>query len=274
MLPRVRLPADLDASTEQPKAHLVPSPPHAMARPWNVYFLLYDCVETLDFAGPYDVFSMANLAIENSSTGACTDAGRYFNLKTVSASGDTVTALHGLRVQPDYGFDNCPVESIDVLIIPGSGPQTVVKFIDDPKNAPVLDWIRSRCEQVPIVASVCVGALFLGKVGALEGREATTHHAAYDELKRFAPGATLLPGARYADSPTADTEPEPARRVLSSAGVSAGLDLAFYMLRNVMGNDAIARTTATLMEYSERRNEMFAPFRSLPECNWVGPPTS
>ncbi|MEM8711691.1 MAG: DJ-1/PfpI family protein [Planctomycetota bacterium] len=242
-----------------------------MARPWNIFFLLYDCVETLDFAGPYDVFSMANLAIEDPSPGSCNEPGHFFDLKTVSASGDTVTALHGLRIEPDYGFDSCPVDSIDVLIIPGSGPQTVVRFIEDPQNAAVLEWITSRCKHVPIVASVCVGALFLGKVGAFDHREATTHHQAYEQLQRYAPKAILRPGARYADSSPQADPPSSEPRILSSAGVSAGLDLAFYILRHVLGNDAIARSTATLMEYSERPNEMLAPFHPVPTSTWVGP---
>ncbi len=223
-----------------------------MKKEWNIYFLLYDCVEVLDFSGPFDVFSMANLGIKAPAT-PCTEPGRFFKLHTVSETGEMVTALHGLKVQPDYSFENCPVDEIDLLIIPGSGPSTVMDFIA--KNQPVIDWVSARKDHVEIMASVCVGALILGKAGGFDHLKATTHHGALKELPCYAPTAEVVPGARYVDNTL-----ENGRRVLSSAGVSAGMDLAFYILRNIIGNDALANNTATVMEYNGTSNWVFGTF--------------
>lgn len=226
-----------------------------MKRPIKILVLLYDCVEVLDFAGPYDVFSMANLVVDAGAPPACGQHGLAYDISTVSRDGGTVTALHGLRVQADYSFETCPVGEFDVLILPGSGPKVVGDFIKDPSNKPVLEWIRVRCGDTRIVASVCVGALFLASVGVLEGRRATTHHGALADLARLAPGAEVIPGARYVHNVVDPTKPvDEGRHLLLSAGVSAGIDLSLYMLRTLLGGAPVADATATLMEFNPSSN--------------------
>ncbi|MEL6715908.1 MAG: DJ-1/PfpI family protein, partial [Planctomycetota bacterium] len=229
-----------------------------MQRPIKILVLLFDCVEVLDFAGPYDVFSMANLAVEGGKPPACGQHGLAYDLSTVSRDGGTVTALHGLRVQADYSFETCPVGEFDVVVVPGSGPDVVRAFVGDratEAQRDVVDWVAKRCADTRIVASVCVGALFLAKVGALEGRQATTHHGALADLARLAPGAEVLAGARYVHNALdPDAPADEGRHLLLSAGVSAGIDLALYMLRALLGGDSVADATAQIMEFNPTSN--------------------
>ncbi len=219
---------------------------------WNIFFLLFDYVEVLDFTGSFDVFSMANIPVpQPPGQPPNYDQGHAFKLYTVSEAGGKVTALHGLKIEPDYSFATCPNDAIDVLIIPGASPDIIKKFIDE--NPSVIDWLKQRLGHVPVVASVCVGALILATAGGFDGLQCTTHHGSIGDLKKILDArdarATIIPGARYIDNPDSENP-----RILSSAGVSAGIDQAFYMLREILGNDTLAGSTATIMEYNETRN--------------------
>ena len=229
-------------------------------RPQNIFFLLFDYVEVLDFAGSFDVFSMANLVVPGADQGKPDyDQGKTFRLYTVSEKGGQVTALHGLKVEADYCFKTCPLEMIDVLIIPGASTTIIKDFIE--KNPRVIEWLSARLGHVPVVASVCIGALILAAAGGFDGLkgmvngtvQCTTHHAALDDLagilKQRSANARVIPGVRYVDNPKSK---EP--RILSSAGVSAGIDQAFYMLREILANEEVAARTANIMEYNQTRN--------------------
>ncbi|MEM8637580.1 MAG: DJ-1/PfpI family protein [Cyanobacteria bacterium P01_G01_bin.54] len=220
-------------------------------REWNIFFLLFDYVEVLDFSGSFDVFSMANIPLETEGESSY-DQGQFFKLYTVSESGETVTALHGLKIEPDYSFATCPNDSIDVLIIPGASTLIIQQLIKE--HPTIVDWVTQRLPQVPIVASVCVGALILAKAGGFDSaRQCTTHHGAIKDLKVILAeretDVTVIPGARYVDNPEMQNP-----RILSSGGVSAGIDQAFYLLREILGDEALASITATIMEYNETRN--------------------
>lgn len=233
-----------------------------MRQEWKIFFLLFDHVEVLDFSGSFDVFSMANVAIPlKKGEKEDYDQGRVFKLYTVSESGGTVKALHGLKIEADFSFDSCPVDDIDVLIIPGASPDIIKKFIA--ANPEVIEWVRQRCRHVEIVASVCVGALILAEAGGFDGLRCTTHHGAIADLgavfERRKAKAEIVRGARYVDN-----EESKSPRVLSSAGVSAGIDQAFYMLRSILGNETLARTTAVVMEYNESANWDYGKFVPVP----------
>lgn len=198
-----------------------------MAQARNAYFLIFDEVEVLDFSGAFDVFSMSNFAAGE----------RIFDLHTVSETGGLVTALHGLKIQPDYSFATCPTTDIDILIVPGFPPQKADEFIA--RHPRVVSWIADRGESVEVLASVCVGALLVGKAGLFARLRATTHHSALGKLREYAPDAKIIPGARYVDN----------GRIMASAGVSAGLDLSFHILHKLCGAE-IALRTANVMEYN------------------------
>ena len=219
---------------------------------WNILFFLFDYMEVLDFTGSFDVFSMANLAVPSKEGEKDNfDQGHAFKLHTVSEKGGIVKALHGLKIESDYSFENCPYEMMDLLIIPGASNTIVLKLIEE--HPAVVEWVKCRFQDISIIASVCVGALILAKAGGFDALQCTTHHSSIDELKDILQernaNATIVPGVRYVDNLQTENP-----RILSSAGVSAGIDQAFYILREIIGNQTIASTTAKIMEYHETRN--------------------
>jgi putative intracellular protease/amidase len=132
----------------------------------NIAIFLFDEVEVLDFAGPYEVFSV---------TGLRTFPEKPFNVYTV-AEKSPVVARNGLTVLPDFLLDNCPVP--DIFLIPGGGGITAdgTPFGSrrEMHNPVVLEWVQKQSLQAELVLSVCTGALILGQAGLLEGLQATT----------------------------------------------------------------------------------------------------
>ncbi len=201
-------------------------------------FLIYDDVEVLDFTGPFDVFSMANVV----------GAKRPFELFTVSPDGKPVRTMHGLSVNPDYSIDNCPKDDMDFVVIPGGVPPLMLDF--DQRYPDVIDWIAESRSWTKVLATVCIGALIGARAGVFDGLRATTHHAFLDKLTEFSDSkATVIPGARYVDN---DGEPE----IISSSGVTAGIDMALYLLGKHEGCD-VRRKTAAIMEYNGTSNWVY-----------------
>lgn len=190
--------------------------------------MVFDGVEVLDFAGPFEVLSRARLipGVESRRS----DDGAPFSVFTVAAAQGVVTATGGLRILPHHDFASAP--QIDILLIPGGfGTRSLLE------DEAVLDWVRDRAGQAQHVASICTGSLVLAAAGLLRGRRATTHWGALDLLERL--DATIQ----------VDRE----RRVvgdeiLTSAGVSAGIDMAFTLVERICGR-AVAQETAHYIEY-------------------------
>mgnify|MGYP001312385940 CR=1 FL=1 len=111
-------------------------------------------------------------------------------------------------------------------------------------NPALLDWIRQVSRDAELVLSVCTGALLLGKAGLLEDLSATTHHDSYTLLRAVAPRTRVLEGERFVD----------AGRVMTSAGVSAGIDMALHVVERLLGTE-LAEEAAHYMEYHWDRNE-------------------
>ena len=121
----------------------------------------------------------------------------------------------------------------DVLVVPGGwGTRALLE------HRPVLDWISARGAAVPVLTSVCTGALLLGRVGLLDGRRATTHWRSLDLLREVAPRATVEDALHVVED----------GHVLTSAGISAGIDMALRLVARLHG-ERIARETARHMEY-------------------------
>lgn len=188
----------------------------------KVLILLFDEVEVLDFAGPFEVFGVAR-----------DEAGQsLFEVLTVSESGGLVRARNGLLIQPHCGFADCPPP--DLLILPGGrGTRPLVT------QRAVIDWIVTQNQQSQITASVCTGAFLLGAAGLLNGLEATTYHDEFEALAQLAPKAALQPGRRFTDN----------GRILTSAGISAGIDMSLYIVAKLFGRER-ALATARYMEYA------------------------
>ena len=192
----------------------------------RVVILLFDDVEVLDFAGPFEVFSVAGRR-----------AGRgdpVFLVSTVAARSGPIVARDGLTVVPHFTIADCP--PAEILVVPGGyGSRALLA------DRELLDWVRRRDAEAKLTLSVCTGALILGAAGLLDGLEATTHHGALDELRRWAPTATIRPDARIVDN----------GRVILSGGISAGIDMSLHVVGRLLGKDQ-AVETARYMEYDWR----------------------
>ena len=137
------------------------------------------------------------------------------------------------KVEPQPALD------VPTLLVPGGlGTRREVG------NAALIAWIRQAAAQAELVLSVCTGSLLLGKAGLLDGLETATHHAAVGLLRDVAPLAVVREGERFLDT----------GRVISSAGVSAGLDMSLHVVERLLGSE-LAEETASYMEYHWDRNE-------------------
>lgn len=183
--------------------------------------LLFDDAEVLDFCGPFEVFSVA---------AGQTDPAA-FDVFTVAVKPGAVISRNGLSVNPNYTLADCPRP--DVLLVPGGmGTRTQMN------NERLIDWIRQTADSAELVLSVCTGALLLGKAGLLDGLEATTHHQGVDLLREIAPAARVHVDRRFVDN----------GRVITSAGIAAGIDMSLHVVARLLGSD-VGRATAAHMEY-------------------------
>lgn len=198
----------------------------------NVAILIFDNVEVLDFAGPYEVFSRTRLVPGPESRR--TDDSAPFNVFTVAPRAGTLRATGGLQVVPDYDFASAP--TIDILLVPGGfGTRPLLE------DAAALDWIVRTAGQAQLVTSVCTGALLLARGGLLDGKRATTHWLALDLLEQIGGGKVSVErGTRYVDD-----------GVVTSAGVAAGIDMAFWVVEKLCGRE-VADETARYIEYPRR----------------------
>ena len=195
---------------------------------WSVGILIFDDVEILDFAGPYEVFSRTRL--EPGPDSRRSEESAPFRVFTVARGDDAVTTTGGLRVIPHHGFGTAPQP--DLLVVPGGyGTRSL---LDDQE---VLAWIRRAAVGARRVASVCTGSLLLAQAGLLEGRRATTHWAALDLLESLERGVRVERDLRVVDD-----------GVVTSAGVASGVDMAFYLVEQLCGRD-VADETARYIEY-------------------------
>jgi len=194
----------------------------------TVGILIFDDVEVLDFAGPFEVFSRTRFVAGADSRR--TDDSAPFDTFTVARTRDAVTAIGALKVIPHYSWADAP--AIDILVVPGGfGTRALLN------DQPTLDWIRKTAAASSQVTSVCTGALLLAKVGLLKGRRATTHWAGLDLLASIDPTIQVQRDTRVVSD-----------GVVTSAGVSAGLDMSFSVVENICGR-AVAEETAHYIEY-------------------------
>jgi transcriptional regulator GlxA family with amidase domain len=202
--------------------------------PLIVGIIIFDNVEILDVAGPFEVFAVTRLN-ENQRL----QQSSPFKVYLISETKNQILAIGGLRLTPDVTISECP--ELDLLIIPGGWGTR-----KESKNKILLNWIDNQFTNDRLIASVCTGSSLLGKAGLLDGRDATTHWRAFDFLQESAPKARILKDVRF-------TLTEP---IFTSAGVSAGIDLALRIVSHFFGTE-IGQATARHMEYpypnSDRR---------------------
>jgi len=167
----------------------------------TVAVAIWDGVEELDVAGPYEVLT---------AWGAQSN-GSAVHVYTVAERGDEVRCAHGLRLLPERTWSD--VGEIDVLVLPGGNARPQAE------DERVLDRVRGLGENGTLMTSVCTGALILAAAGLLEGRPATTHWGALEALSKYE-NVDVRPDARFVDDGD----------VITAAGVSAGIDMALHLV--------------------------------------------
>jgi putative intracellular protease/amidase len=179
----------------------------------RVAVLMFDGVEIIDFAGPYEVFGQAG-----------------FDVHTVSRDGKAVKTAMNLNVNVDYSFDNSP--PADIVLIPGGDVEEAAK------DAPTLAWIRKNSAPATQVMSVCTGSDILAGTGLLDGQSATTFHQHFDHMAKAYPKVTVVRDQRWVQ----------AGKLVTSAGLASGIDAALHVVANLRGEKA-ARSVAMHLEY-------------------------
>ena len=187
----------------------------------NVGIMLFEKAELLDFAGPYEAFSSARYE----------DGTKCFNTFSVGQAKGAITSNNGLPCGVEYDFDDAP--AIDVLVVPGG--QGTRTEIDNPV---AIDWIKSVAAKAELMTSVCTGSFLVARAGLLDGKRATTHWGSIERMREAFPNTEVLEQVRFVDDGF----------VVSSAGVSAGIDMSLHVIERLCGR-AAAASSARLMEY-------------------------
>jgi putative intracellular protease/amidase len=187
---------------------------------FKVAIFLYEGVELLDFAGPGEVFA----------------ATPGFDVYTVSADGKEVLSQHFVTIKPQYSIDNAPPP--DIFIFPGGNS------IPSSKHPKVINWIKERVAAGTMCISVCSGANIVAQTGLLDGLNVTTWYGNIPHLKATLPNSNVLENTRFVDN----------GNIITTAGVSAGIDGALHVVSRIKGLE-VAKATAHYMEYDKWKPE-------------------
>lgn len=194
-----------------------------MSNQRSVAVLIFEGVELLDFAGPFEVFSSAR-AVSG-------DRERLMKVFAVAESLAPVTCRNGLIVQPDYTLENCP--PADILVAPGgTGTRTAIT------RPELIEWLFQRSQEAELTTSVCTGSFLLAKANLLAGKAVTTHWASIQRMRNDFPDLEVQENVRWVDSD----------KIVTGAGVSAGIDMSLHVLERLYGPE-VAQATARDIEY-------------------------
>lgn len=192
----------------------------------RVGIVLFENIEVLDFCGPFEVFSVTRLNEEKRR-----EEVSPFEVLLVAESLEPVITTGNMTVMPHYAFANCP--TLDILVVPGGwGTRRELN------NPVMIEWLRARAAEVETLTSVCTGSMLLGFAGLLDGLHATTHWRSLDWMRESFPAVTVDYDKHVVED----------GRVLTSAGISAGIDMALKVVARYFG-EVVARATARHMEY-------------------------
>ena len=184
----------------------------------TIGIVIFPNVEELDFVAPFEVLTYINKLVPNST-----------KVMLVAPTLEPIRAFNGLRILPDVRFEDCP--TLDILLFPGG--QGRKQWMKEPS---IHDFIKAHQNETTYLASVCTGAFFLAEAGLLLGKEATTYHSAFDELAAY--GINVVSSKVVHDG-----------KMMTAGGVSSGLELGFYLLRELFGVK-LAQEVAQKIEYS------------------------
>ena len=196
-------------------------------KPLNVAIFIFNDAEVLDFAGPFEVFNVAN-----------TVAGKQlFNVYLVAESEQVQFARNNFRILPDYNFAEGPPS--DILVIPGGNGRKIQMH-----QVPVLNWVKHEALKASLVLSVCTGSFISGYAGRLDGLSATTHNDSYEEFEKTFPKTKLVREVKYIDN----------GKIITAAGISAGIDMSVMVVGKIHGIE-LAKEVARHMEYTLQLND-------------------
>ncbi|MFF4240940.1 DJ-1/PfpI family protein [Actinomadura geliboluensis] len=182
--------------------------------------LVFEDAEELDFAGPWEVFTASAMV-----------RGQGDEAFLVAERTEPVRCAKGMRVLPDRTLDDHP--KLDVLLVPGGRGARLTQ----PHNRAVTGWIAKTAEQADWVASVCTGAFLLHAAGPAKGRRVATHWSEEDTLEAQG-DVTVVRDARYVVD----------GNLVTSQGVSAGIDMALWLIGRIHGRDH-ARAVRRYIQY-------------------------
>ena len=192
----------------------------------NIGIYIYNEAEVLDFAGPFEVFSVASRFL---------DENEKFNVFFVSEKNTVIKARGGFCVQSHYTFENCP--SIDLLIVVG-GVHTA-----EVKNTNVTSWVAKVAKKAKLITSVCTGAFILAQAKVLTSQKVTTHWEDIADLEKDFPSLDVQKNVRWVDEGD----------IITSAGISAGIDMSLHLVSKIRSND-LAKQTAKQMDFDWKKN--------------------
>lgn len=194
------------------------TPPKTGAIP--VAFLISDRFTVIDALGPWEVFQ--DVSIEGKDFDA-------FDLFTVAESLEPVSGSAGIKVVPNYTFENAPQ------------PKVVVIGAQAGRSPAMFDWLKKTSEKADVIMSVCTGAFLLAQSGLIDGKTATTHHDFFDGFEKRFPKITLKRGLRFVEE----------KKFSSAGGLTSGIDLALRVVERYFGRER-AEKTAFYMEYQSK----------------------
>lgn len=195
---------------------------------------IFPAVELLDFTGPYEVFTTAVRMIKRRDP----LLPAPFTVFTVAQATSLIRTRGGLAVQPDYTFANHP--PVDVLLVPGGVIDNELASND------VIAWIGRIAATARITASICTGSFLLAQAGLLNQRSATTHWEDIAEMRAKFPAVNTIEHQRWVDEGS----------VLTSAGISAGIDMSLHLVERLIDTDAAIRTARQMdFHWSESSEE-------------------
>ena len=192
----------------------------------NVGIVVFDEVELLDMAGPYEVFTTAARLHDR---GQPPGHPALFTVRTLACEPVPVRARAGLRLHPDHQLNEHP--PLACAIVPGGVVDAELA------NRGLLTWIAAQARTARILASVCTGSLLLAQAGVLDGLEATTHWEDLEALRRLRPAVKVREGCRWTD----------AGAIVTSAGISAGIDMSLHLVERLHDRSLALRTARQMM---------------------------
>ena len=210
----------------------------------RVLILAFDGVEALDFAGPFEVFTTASRVAQRmrpvDATGPASAA--VFDVASVAhaAPGQPVQARAGLQLLANHTLANSP--QADVLVVPGGVVDAAMASPD------TLRWIAAQAAKAQVTASVCTGAFLLAASGVVTDDAVTTHWEDIADLRGQFPALDVRDDVRWVDN----------GRIVSSAGISAGIDMSLHLVARLAGRE-LAERTARQMDYAWNRNPVIQP---------------